>query len=252
MYRLIATIFILVSINSNAQRINPPLLVPYFPTTVPVVEEKIFLPAYNMDMLRPWPDDLHTYNSIVHGSNGTVISIRKKNQVQKIKLEQAIRNKDVNVFSITATVYGRNPGLVIEPLDGVTLVSLQTRGFVITDSSALATVSHPVDTTQYKVSAGGYDLNTMHVYTYKLNQQDVWKKVYKPVVDNPAELKKADRVFCSAYSHRHGPVTLLIIKSPSKTEQSIYVQITFLTTVCEYPGAVQPGIVLQPGRLRGC
>lgn len=195
MHRFIATIFILACITSNAQRINPPLLVPFFPTTVPVVEGKIFLPAYNMDMLRLWPEDLHTYNAIVHGSNGTLISLKKKNQLQKIKLEQAIRNKEVNVFSITATVYGRNPGLVIEPMEGVTLVSLQTKGFVISDSLTQATVTGSMDTTQYKVSAGGYDLNTMHVHTYKLNQQDVWKKAHKPVVDNPQELKKLTEYF---------------------------------------------------------
>lgn len=195
MHRLITTVFILVYVNSSAQRINPPLLVPFFPTMVPVVEGKIFLPAYNMDMLRLWPEDLHIYNAIVHGSNGTLISLKKKNQLQKIKLEQAIRNKDVNVFSITATVYGRNPGLVIEPLEGVTLVNLQTKGFVISDSSAQATVSGSMDTTQYKVSAGGYDLNTIHMHTYRLNQQDVWKKAYKPVVDNPQELKKLTGYF---------------------------------------------------------
>jgi len=193
-YKL-CVLFCLSSMGSIAQRSCPPLLVPYFKTFIPVLEGKIFLPAYNVNIMKMWPEDLHLYKTIVRGGNRTVINLRKKNLAQQITLDQAIHNGYVTVFSISAAAYGRNPGLVVEPVEGVSLIGLQTEGFIITDSLDMVADSLVNDTSQYKIPEAGYDLNSMHLHTYLLTQQIIWKSIYKKPVANSNELNKLTQLF---------------------------------------------------------
>lgn len=159
------------------------LVVPAFAEDVQPVEEKIFLPAFRLELTKRWPEDLQPYSLLVAGSQNTAIYLQQKGTVTKVRLAHALKKKQVAMFAISATADGRNPGLLIESTGPHKIVRLKTAGFI---SAAANDPSLSIDTSFLPTLNRDYFLNTSHGPTYGANQRHVWQAVNRSLVKNPA------------------------------------------------------------------
>ena len=167
------------------------LFVPSFPTVIDVFEDDIFLPAYNIDLIRAWPADLHPLEHIIAGNASTKLILKHKGTLLTLTVQQALLKKYITLYSITKAVNGRNEGLIMEPLPDVKLVSLSTKGLVASDTTDDGH-SLPMDSLN-KNTNHDYSLNLMYATTWSDNQQKVWHVMTEPLITRLAALDSLQR-----------------------------------------------------------
>lgn len=171
---LALSFFFLLYSELSAQ--NPLLFIPSFSTEVTPVEEKIFLPAYNTDIIKNWPSDLLEYNSVISENEGSMISLKVKSKTVNTTISNALSKKYITIFAITETVYGRSRGLIVEPAENNKLLSMNCTGLVIGSQNQVQNeVSIPI---LNKILERRYELNAMYLPTYLQNQQKIWESLF--------------------------------------------------------------------------
>ena len=203
-YVLLLTGIFIVTCAVKAQDTDPRLIVPKFPGTIDSFEGEIFLPAYQMELCSLWPKDLETYNLVAEGGKNATVKMKIKGRLVRLSLQKAIDSKYVDVFSITSTVQGRLPGLIIEPKQGLILVSLKSNGLVFSHSLIHA----DPDPAIWDGLQNIYDMDCMNTLYLDSNQNFVWQHRYAEIRRDRKQTSDLIRDYCNHMllgSHRMPP-----------------------------------------------
>jgi len=192
MKNLIYLILIIAAGSGAAQgKTSSRLFVPSFSTVIQPFEDDIFLPAYNIDLVRAWPADLHPMEYIIAGNDACKLTLKVKGKFVILSVQQALNKKYITLFSITKAVNGRNEGLIMEARPNVKLVSLVNKGLIACDTSEIR--NNLSLTVLNRDISHDYSLNCMFANTWSDNQQKIWKVMCEPVISLPETLDSLQR-----------------------------------------------------------